>query len=93
MARASLGPVRARFELTYGAYRSQDGMDRHPEQLSVDVPATANLLRYQASLGVAPSPAVTVAFELGVRRSRSNVGGFELTARSVERGLRASWVF
>ncbi|HEX2873616.1 MAG TPA: DUF3943 domain-containing protein [Polyangiaceae bacterium] len=93
LAKASLGPLRAGFELLYGAYRSQDGMDRHPEQLSVDVPVTADVLRYQGSIGVAPTPAVTVALEVGVRRFRSNVDGFELTVRSVERGLRASWVF
>jgi hypothetical protein len=93
MAKASLGPLRASFELLYGAYRSQDGLDRHPEQLSVDVPVTAEVLRYQASLGVAPSPAVTLALELGVRRFHSNVDGFELTTRAVERGLCASWVF
>lgn len=93
MAKAALGPLRAGFELLYGAYRSQDGRDRHPEQLSVDVPVTAQVLRYQGSLGVAPSPAVSVSLELGVRRFHSNVDGFELTARAVERGLRASWVF
>lgn len=93
MAKASLGPLRAGFELLYGAYRSQDGLDRHPEQLSVDVPVTADVLRYHGSLGVAPSSAVTVALEVGVRRFRSKVDGFELTARAVERGLRASWVF
>ena len=93
VTKASLGPLRAGFELLYGAYRSQDGWDRHPEQLSVDVPVTAEVLRYTGSLGVAPSPAVTVAVELGVRRFHSNVDGFELTARAVERGLRASWVF
>lgn len=92
-AKASLGPFSAGFELLYGAYRSQDGLDRHPEQLSVDVPVTAEVRRFQGSLGVAPSPAVTIAFELGVRRFHSNVDGFELTARAVERGLRASWVF
>ena len=36
---------------------------------------------------------VTLAVELGVRRFRSNVGGYELTARSVQRGLSASWLF
>lgn len=92
-AQAAVGPLRAGFELMYGAYRSQDGLDRHPEQLSVDVPVTADVLRYRGSLGVAPSPDIMVALELGVRRFRSNVDGFELTARSVERGLRASWVF
>jgi Domain of unknown function (DUF3943) len=93
VAKASLGPLRAGFELLYGAYRSQDGMDRRPEQLSVDVPATADVLRYQGSLGVAPRPDVTVAFEVGVRRFRSKVDGFELTVRAVERGLRVNWVF
>jgi len=92
-AKASLGPARAGFELMYGAYRSQDGLDRHPEQLTVDVPATGNVLRYVGSLGVAPAPNVTVAFEMGVRRFRSNVGGFESTARAVQRGISARWVF
>jgi hypothetical protein len=92
-AKVSLGPVRAGFELMYGAYRSQDGLDRHMEQLSVDVPAKGDVLRYTGSVGIAPTPAVSVAFELGVRRFRSNVGGFELTARSVQRGVSANWVF
>jgi hypothetical protein len=89
----SLGPFRAGFALMYGAYRSQDGLDRHAEQLTVDVPATGSLLRYVGSLGVAPAPFVTLAVELGVRRFHSNVGGYELTARSVQRGLSAHWLF
>jgi hypothetical protein len=92
-AKLSLGPLRAEFELLYGAYRSQDGLDRHAEQLTVDVPATGDVLRYTGSLGVAPAPPVSVAFEMGVRRFRSNVGGFELTARAVQRGIIARWVF
>ena len=92
-ARLSCGPLRGGFELMYGAYRSQDGLDRQPEQLTTDVPATGDVLRYSGALGVAPAPAVSLAFELGVRRFRSNVGGFELTARALERGMRASWVF
>jgi hypothetical protein len=92
-AKLSLGPLRAGFELLYGAYRSQDGLDRHSERLSVDVPATGDVLRYTGSVGIAPTPAVSVAFELGVRRFRSNVGGYELTARSVQRGVSANWVF
>jgi hypothetical protein len=36
---------------------------------------------------------VDTEFEMGVRRFRSNVGGFELTARAVQRGINARWVF
>jgi hypothetical protein len=92
--RLALGPLRASFELTYGAYRSQDGWDRHPEQLSADVPVTGDVLRYRGVLGIAPNGGnVSVGLTLGVRRFRSQVGGFERTARAVERGLSASWVF
>ena len=92
-ARLACGPLRGGFELMYGAYRSQDGLERHPEQLTVDVAATGDVLRYSGSLGVAPARAVGIAFEVGVRRFHSNVAGFALTARAVERGLRASWAF
>ena len=93
-ARLALGPVRAGFELGYATYASQDGWDRHIEQVTVDVPAQGSLLTYRGSLGVAPaSRAVTVSLELGVRRFQSQVGGFERTARSVERGVSARWVF
>jgi hypothetical protein len=92
-AKLSLGPLRAGFELMYGAYRSQDGLDRHLEQLTVDVPATGDVLRYTGSLGIAPAPNANVAFEVGVRRFRSNVGGFELTTRAVQRGVSVKWVF
>jgi Domain of unknown function (DUF3943) len=88
-----VGPLRAAFELMYAAYRSQDGLDRHTEQLTLDVPAKGDVLLYGASLGIAPAPPLSVAFELGVRRFRSNVGGFELTARALQRGIRAEWVF
>ncbi len=92
-ARLSLGPLRAGFELMYGAYRSQDGLDRHPERLTVDVQVLGDVLRYGGCLGVAPTPELDLAFELGVRRFRSTVGGFELTARSVQRGISARWLF
>lgn len=87
--RLGLGPLRGGFELMYGAYRSQDGWDRHPEQLTVDVPARGQLLRYRASLGVAPREDVSVVLELGGREFRSEVAGFERTARSTERGVSA----
>jgi hypothetical protein len=92
-ARLALGPLRGSFEMLYGAYRSQDGWDRHPEQLSVDVPARGDIWRYRASLGVAPRPDLTLAFELGKRRFHSEVAGFERTARATERGVAAEWRF
>jgi hypothetical protein len=90
----ALGPLRAGFDLKYAGYESQEGLDRHQEQLTVDEHAAGDVLRYAVSLGVAPaeSPA-SVAFDLGVRRFRSRVGGFERIARAVERGLSATWVF
>jgi hypothetical protein len=92
-ARLRLGALRSRFELTYGAYRSQDGWDRHPEQLTVDVPVTGDYLSYRGSLGVAPSEDVSLSLTLGVRRFRSDVAGYERTARAVERGFSASFAF
>lgn len=92
-ARLALGPLRAGFELSYATYAAQDGWDRHPEQLTVDVPVQGDVLMYQGSLGVAPTPPLSLALELGVRRFRSQAGGFERAARAVERGVGARWVF
>jgi hypothetical protein len=93
-ARLSLGPWRAGFELGYATYASQDGWDRHMEQLTVDVPAQGDVLSYRTSLGVEPGGrGVSLGLDWGVRRFHSQVGGFERTARSVERGISARWAF
>ena len=93
-ARVSLGPWRAGFELGYATYASQDGWDRHIERLTVDVPAQGDVLSYRTSLGVEPGArGVSLSFDWGVRRFHSQVGGFERTARSVERGISARWSF
>lgn len=95
-ARASLalGALRAGFDVMYGHYLSQQGLDRHIERITVDVPAEGSVLMYRGSLGLAPSTLpVTVSLDLGVRRFRSEVAGFRRAARSVERGLSASWNF
>ena len=92
--RLSLGPLRAGFDLVYAKYRSQDGLDRHAEQLTVDVPASGDVLRYGWSLGVSPpGSGVSVLLDWRLRRFHSEVGGFQLTARAVERGVTASWAF
>ena len=92
-ASLAFGPLCAGFDVMYGRYRAQDGLDRHQEQLTVDVPASGDVLRYAGSLGIAPGARVSVGFELGVRRFRSNVGGFARTARAVQRGFSATWAF
>jgi len=85
--------LRARFDLSYAAYASQDGLDRHADELTVDVHATGSFRSYRAALGIAPRPDWTIALELGERRFHSEVGGFPLTSRSVERGLSAELRF
>lgn len=93
-SRLALGPLRAAFQLSYAAYASQDGWDRQPHQVTIDVPIQADVLLYGASLGVAPGRGdVSLQGELGVRRFRSQAGGFERTARLVERGVSARWTF
>jgi hypothetical protein len=64
------------------------------EQLTVDVPAQGDVLSYRTSLGVEPGGrGVSLGLDWGVRRFHSQVGGFERTARSVERGISARWAF
>lgn len=90
----ALGPLRGGLELSYAAYASQDGWDRQPQQLTVDVPIQGSVLLYSVTLGISPpGTGVTVQGEVGARRFRSQVGGFERTARSMERGISARWTF
>lgn len=91
--RGRLGSLRAGLDLLYAAYSSQDGLDRHADELTVDVHASGSLLDYRVTLGVAPRTDCEVALELGARRFQSNVGGFELTARGVQRGVSARFAF
>ena len=91
--RGRLGSLRAGLDLRYAAYASQDGLDRKPEELTADVHASGNLLEYRATLGVAPRADCVIALELGARRFHSKVGGFELTARGVSRGVSARFSF
>lgn len=93
-AALALGPLRARFDLSYARYDSQEGYDRHIERITVDVPAEGDFLQYEGSLGVSPAGTpVSVSLDYGVRRFRSEVESFERTTRVVERGLSATWTF
>jgi hypothetical protein len=92
--RLALGPVRLQAELFYGRYRSQDGLERQPEKLTVDVPAEAELLRYRGSLALEPPELpLSVGVSAAARRWDSQVGGFTRRARAVSRGLYAAFRF
>lgn len=91
--RGRLGPLRADLDVSYAAYASQDGLDRHADELTVDVHATGSLLSYRLALGLAPRPDCVFALQLGARRFQSTVGGFDLVARSTERGVSARFNF
>ncbi len=92
--RLKLGPVRASADLFYGRYRSQDGLDRHIERITVDVPARGSLLRYGVSVGVRPPLLpLTLAADFAVRRWYSRAGGFERSARAAAKGFSATLEF
>lgn len=89
-----LGPLRLDAELFHGGYISQDGLDRHVERLTADVPARGELLFYRASLGVQPPLLpIVLGVDFGARRWWTNVGGYERSARLSHRGATASFSF
>ncbi len=89
-----LGPLRFLGEVFHGRYRSQDGLDRHVERLTADVPAQGNVLFYSGAIGVKPPLLpVEVGAEFGVRRWYTTVDGYERTGRISQRGVRISWTF
>lgn len=92
-ARLAWGALRAGAELSYAAYTSQNGLDRHRAQVTNDTTVTGSLLRYGASLGLAPRADLQLSLDYGVRRFRSQVVDFERTARLEERGVSARWTF
>jgi hypothetical protein len=82
------GPLLARGRLFYGRYTSDEGQDRAPELITVDVPADAEHLEFGGALLLSPRD---VPVGLGVygegRRHRSWVGGFSRTDRVMARGF------
>lgn len=91
--RGRAGALRASFDLLYAAYASQDGMDRHEDELTVDVPAAGSFLRYRAALGLAPRRDWTIALELAGRRFDSRVGDYRVVGKSFEQGISAQLSF
>lgn len=92
--RLALGPLRVGADLRYSSMESQDGMDRFQEQVTSDDHVTGNVLRASAWLGVAPegSP-LSISAQVGVRQFRSHMADLDLTRRTLERGVRASFEF
>ncbi len=92
--RLAVGPLRLAAAVLYGKYRSQDGLERQPEKMTVDVPAGAEVLSYRGSLRVQPPE---LPLELGVsaemRRWGSWVGDHHRSTRMLSRGLQISMRF
>lgn len=85
-----LGPLVLAGHASYASYVSHDGLDRHVERLTVDVPARGELMMYGASLGIRPLDLpVTVAADYDVRSWYSEVGGYEARDRLSTRGISA----
>jgi hypothetical protein len=83
-----LGPLVLTGHASYARYVSQDGLDRHAERLTVDVPGEGALLRYGASVGVRPLDLpVTLAANVDVRSWYAQVGGYETRDRFLSRGV------
>jgi hypothetical protein len=90
-ARLSLGPLRLQGGVFYGRYWSQEGFERQPQKLTVDVPAEAMVLFYRGGLALQPPELpVAVGFGAAARRWDTSVGGFRRTARVMSRGLDVS---
>jgi len=91
---AEFGPLRLGAETWYGRYWSQEGLERHPEGLTVDTPAEASVFSAQGSIGLSPpGTPITVGATAAVRRWDSTVGEFRRQARSVSRGLYVEATF
>ena len=72
----------------WGKYRSQEGLERHPEKMTVDAPAEGELLWAQASVGIQPPGLpVAVGAETRMRRWDSEVDGTFKRVRGLDRGF------
>ena len=84
----ALGPLRLDADTWYGRYWSQEGLERHPERLTVDAPAEASVFFARGGIGLSPpGTPITLGATASVRRWDSTVGEFRHQARAVGRGL------
>ena len=90
----SVGPLVLSGHVFYGAYRSQDGLDRHIERVTADVPVQGDILMYGSSLGIRPPGLpVVIGADFGVRRWSSRVTEYETRGRSLSRGFSGRFEF
>jgi hypothetical protein len=93
-AELQIGPVVAGARVFHGRYWSQDGLDRHIERVTADVPAYGEVLFYGASIAVKPPVLpLTLGVDYGVRRFHSEVGGYQRVGRASHRGFVLGWSF
>lgn len=86
--RVRLGPLVLAGHASYASYVSHDGLDRHVERLTVDVPARGELLTYGASVGIRPLDLpVTLSADYDVRSWYADVDGYEARDRRSSGGI------
>lgn len=82
-ATARVGAFKLSGNVVFGRYRSQEGLNRWQERITVDVPARTDYLSYDARAQVTlPETAVSVGGSFSVRRWHTSVGGFRRRAHA-----------
>jgi hypothetical protein len=92
--RIKLGPLHLRGRAFYGWYDSQEGLDRRPHWLTVDLDASTEVAFYDGAVLLRP-PTVPLAFGIraGVRHWRSRAGDVVRKERLLTRGAELSFAF
>lgn len=85
--RIQVGPFKLRGGLFYGRYRSQEGLNRWQERITIDVPAGSEFLEYDGSFQVEPlGLPVAVGVSTSLRRWNTWVGETTQYARALSWG-------
>jgi hypothetical protein len=93
-ADAALGPVEFDGSLFLGRWRSQEGLNRWQERITLDVPARTDLVWYRASARVRPGRwPVSFGASLQLRRWNTSIGEVRRHERSLVRGVEARFRF
>lgn len=89
-----LGPFRLHGATFYGKYRSQDGLNRFQERITVDVPLRTNVLHVRAGLQLRPTKLpLSLGISAEARRWESRAGEFRAREHVLTRGFEASLRF
>lgn len=93
-AEAAIGPLELDGAVFLGRWRSQEGLNRWQERITVDVPAGTDLVWYRASARVRPGRwPVSIGAGLQLRRWNTFIGEVVRHERSLVRGVEASFRF